>query len=101
MTDAEVISELQAGTMLLKRQRYELLGKIDTLKAKTDKLAEALKNNALLSGKGLSALESMATVDFMVKACCGSLTPTDVAESINGIILDAKTKAEQLLKEIE
>ena len=71
----------------------------DALQAENKRLKEAIEGNALLSGDGLSALKSMASVEFMVKACAGSLSPIDVAESINGIIQDAKAKAEQTLKD--
>ena len=65
----------------------------EELKAKDDLLSSGL----LLNGDGLDALQSMASVKFMVSACSGSLTPTAVAESINGILAKAKEKTEQAL----
>jgi len=69
------------------------------LEAKIGRLRDALKDGAILSGKGLKALEKIASVDFMIKACAGQLSPVDIAESVNGIIIDAKNKAQQTLKE--
>lgn len=61
------------------------------------KLKQLLENGIILSGDELEALKSMASVDFMVKAYTGSLTPKDVAESINGIIESSKNKIQQAL----
>ncbi|MHC4121969.1 MAG: hypothetical protein ACYSSI_00215 [Planctomycetota bacterium] len=87
---------------------FEGFGVIEQLQAElekhrglVDKLVKMLSDGILLSGDGLETLNSMASVDFMVKACTGNLTPTDVAESINGIIKKAKEKTQQVLAEAE
>jgi hypothetical protein len=55
----------------------------------------------VLSGKELEALKSMASVDFMIKACAGQLTPVGIAESINGILESSKNKAAARIEALE
>ena len=85
---------LAVGQELIKRDK-----EIDRLKAENKAKDNLLSGGIVLKGDGLDALQSMASVKFMVSACCGSLTPTDVAESINGILAKAKEQTEQALKE--
>ena len=66
-----------------------------------EKIRELLKDGFIINQDELSALNSMASVDFMIKACTGALSPTDIAESINGIILKSKEKTQKALAETE
>ena len=97
LASEDVIELAKSINIAMDVRTKPLHAKIEQLQAENKRLKEAIEGNALLSGDGLSALKSMASVEFMVKACAGSLSPIDVAESINGIIQDAKAKAEQAL----
>lgn len=55
----------------------------------------------ILSGDELKALKTMTSVDYIVNACGGQLTPTDIAECINGILQSSTNKTAGRIEKLE